>query len=138
MLGQCHWEQGGTQVLSVGNFVFNTLGQYEKCSAPPFSLIARIEFRPKLIGWSAALKIYPIISDNRQTNFRPQPIASSTLSSVHALLANHAPDGRASFNANFKMGEDDRGPHIFLTQPISPRFCQHLGRGMESNAGGNR
>ncbi len=121
MLGQCHWSEAGTQVLSLGNFVFNSFGRYEQFLAPPFSLVARLDLKPEAEGWSSELKLYPIVTDSRRTDFQVQPVDRAMRASVYSLLAERAPDASA-FHSHFEPGEDERGLHIRLTRPISPRF----------------
>jgi UDP-N-acetylmuramyl pentapeptide synthase/acylphosphatase/poly-gamma-glutamate capsule biosynthesis protein CapA/YwtB (metallophosphatase superfamily) len=121
MLGQCHWSDGGTQVLSLGNFVFNSPGRYAAFSAPPYSLVARLELTAENDGWSSELRLYPIVTDNRRTKFRVQPVDQPLLTEVYSLLSEKAPDS-GSFRSNFKPAEDDYGQHIKLIRPLSPRF----------------
>jgi hypothetical protein len=120
MLQQCFSTEAGT-VLSLGNFVFNSPGRYDKFSAPPVSLIARIEIGPQGNNWFSSLKLYPILTDNLRTDFNVQPVDWAMLSSTFSILAEHAPDPVA-FRASFETAEDERGLHIKLTRPLSPRF----------------
>ncbi len=112
----------GTQLLSLGNFVFNSSGRYDAFSAPPLSLIARLDLKPEIEGWSSALKLYPIVTDNRRTGFQVQPVDRAMLASAYSLLAERAPDASA-FRSHFELGEDERGLHIRLTRPISLPFA---------------
>jgi len=120
-MGQCRWSKSGTVILSIGDFIFNWRGFYRSHSAPPFSLIARLDIAPRFGRWSSALKLYPIVTDNLRTGFQVQPVDQAMLASVYALLAERAPD-EAAFCKHFEQGEDARGLHIALNRPISPRF----------------
>jgi len=121
MIGQCRWSESGTVILSIGDFIFNWPGYYRAYSVPPFSLIVRLDIAPKDNGWSSALKVYPIVTDNIRTGFQVQPVDRAMLASVYALLAERAPD-EGAFRKYFRADEDARGLHLALTRPISPRF----------------
>lgn len=56
---------------SLGNFVFNSEGEYERRALLPFSFIAEMELRPRPAGVSGMLNLYPIVSCNQMTQFRP-------------------------------------------------------------------
>jgi UDP-N-acetylmuramoyl-tripeptide--D-alanyl-D-alanine ligase len=122
MLQQCHWSESGTLLMSLGNFIFNSPGRYAKFSAPPFSLIARIEISLLGAARSATLKLYPIVTDNIRTDFNVQPIDRATLASIYKLLDEKAPAG-SSFRDCFETGDDKWGLHIKLNKAISPRFA---------------
>jgi D-alanine-D-alanine ligase-like ATP-grasp enzyme/poly-gamma-glutamate capsule biosynthesis protein CapA/YwtB (metallophosphatase superfamily) len=122
MLQQCYWSEAGTILMSLGNFVFNSPGRYANFSAPPFSLIARIELGVKRNRWSSSLNLYPIVTDNLQTGFHVKPVNEKMLSEVYSLLTIHAPNA-LDFRNSFEPAEDERGFHIKLTRPISLRFA---------------
>ena len=122
MLGQCLWSEAGTQILSLGNFVFNSVVSYDAYSAPPFSLVARLTMGLEDDRWSSSLKLYPLVTDNVRTDFRPHAINSAALSRVYTLLADTAPN-EADFREHFEPDEDERGPHINLRRAISTRFA---------------
>lgn len=62
MMQEIEQYKGKWIVYSLGNFVFNSPGRYESKNVEPFSLIARLE--------SETLKLYPIYTDNKITNYQ--------------------------------------------------------------------
>ena len=56
---------------SLGNFLFNTLGRFQKLNAEPYSMVAMLQLKQQGTGYTADLNLYPIFSDNRITNFQP-------------------------------------------------------------------
>lgn len=57
---------------SLGNYVFNSFGEYAKREVPPFSLLACLELETKHGALEVGLRLYPVISDNLQTGFQPR------------------------------------------------------------------
>lgn len=100
----------GTTVFSLGNFVFNSPGRYRSLGAPPYSLVARLDLARES-GLAGCLRLYPILSDNRVTGFRPRPVDSSEAREVHALLRNRAASA-SDFDAAFALARDERGWHL--------------------------
>ena len=101
-LRQC----GRTSVFSLGNFVFNSPGRYAALKASPFSAIARLTLRPCAGKWEDILKLYPIVSDNRLTRFRPRPVDEAEARQVFAFLASQEPD---LFESSHILDKDERG-----------------------------
>lgn len=52
---------------SIGNSIFNSPGRYERKNSIPYSLIVKLELTNK----DPVLKCYPIMSNNRKTNYSP-------------------------------------------------------------------
>lgn len=63
---------GGLAVHGLGNFIFNAPGRYARYKVPPISAVARLA----LTGAGATLRLYPFISDNRLTGYRPRFLTS--------------------------------------------------------------
>lgn len=63
--GQC------VAVHGIGNFVFNARGSYKSKFAPGVSAAARLVL-PMRSDESPVLRLYPLLCDNRTTNFRPR------------------------------------------------------------------
>jgi UDP-N-acetylmuramoyl-tripeptide--D-alanyl-D-alanine ligase len=57
---------------SLGNYVFNSFGEYARREVPPISLLACLELEAKHGALEAGLRLYPVISDNLQTGFQPR------------------------------------------------------------------
>src|SRR5699024_6769469 len=61
----------------MGNFVFNSPGRYKKMQAPPYSLVINMQLQEQKDGtWSVKNKSYPIITDNRKTNFNVSSLSN--------------------------------------------------------------
>jgi len=81
-------------VYSLGNFVFNTPGRYQsKEDAYPYSFVAIIELEPKGKANPGQLKLYPILSDNKKTDFRPRPVTEEEFVEVLQILEYHSKSG---------------------------------------------
>lgn len=111
----------GTTVFSIGNFVFNSPGRYRSHEAPPYSFVARLELMLDDGGASGCLRLYPILSDNRITDFRPRPVTASEAKEVQALLRSRA-DSDGEFDAAIALDKDERGWHLASLQALSPRL----------------
>ena len=59
----------GTIAYSIGNFVFNSPGRYSKFDTLPYSCIVKIKVYETNEGWQSKPEVYPIITDNRKTDF---------------------------------------------------------------------
>lgn len=73
-------------VYGIGNFMFNSYGQYKKRNAPPFSLVTKLIIESKNQKPKMALRLYPIVSDNIITNFQPRFVSSIEFNEVCRLL----------------------------------------------------
>lgn len=62
--------ESGIIAYSLGNFVFNAPGRYEKMDAPPYSMIANLTIEETGGGWNIQPKFYPIMTDNKQNGFQ--------------------------------------------------------------------
>lgn len=111
----------GTTAFSIGNFVFNSPGRYRSHGAPPYSLVARLEVAREEHGLSGCLRLYPILSDNRTTGFRPRPVSSSEARELHAQLRGRAASA-GEFDATFALDRDERGWHLASVGAISRRI----------------
>jgi len=108
-------------VFGLGNFVFNSPGRYQRNGSPPFSLVARLVARPRPHGWSVSVRLYPIVSDNRLTDYRPRFVTDAEFDQVRGLLAERRPRAAAS------EGRDRHGRYLRLR--VLP------GRSVESSKG---
>ncbi len=86
MLQEIEQYKGKWIVYSLGNFVFNTKGRYDKDKKPPFSLIAEVSFAEvsKKLDWF--LRLYPIFCNNRKTHFRSRFVNKGEMSLVKKEL----------------------------------------------------
>lgn len=112
MMQQCWVEDARTTVFSLGNFVFNSSGRFSKAGAAPYSLVARLSLKRADGAWAARLRLYPILSDNLATGYRPRPVSEEDALYVYnTLLAR----GQRPFQQMFSMGRDGRGFYLERT-----------------------
>lgn len=100
-------------VYSIGNFVFNSLGRYEKLNAPPYSMAAVLRIGEDSSTGTAPvlrLRFYPLVSDNRLTNYQPRWVTAEEFEEVYDLIEEHSSDEHLSSKAS--QGKDDVG-HYF-------------------------
>jgi UDP-N-acetylmuramoyl-tripeptide--D-alanyl-D-alanine ligase len=119
-LQQCLASPVGTTVFSLGNLVFNSPGRYGKLSASPFSAVGRLELGCSGGGRTATLKLYPILSDNRQTRYRPRPVTETEAREVFSILSS---DGRHDFGRAFELDHDHRGWYVARTATLGGRLA---------------
>lgn len=113
MLQEVERRGGRWIVYSLGNFIFNSPGRYKQEHAPPYSLMARLRIVPSASGETLTPKIllYPIVSDNRLTDYQPRFVTTSEFSEVVALLGEQCPDP-ADFAQSFSKGRDQYGRYL--------------------------
>jgi len=85
MMNDIEQYNGGTIAYSIGNFVFNSPGRYKKLQAPPYSLIVNMEVQEDQNGqWTVKNKFYPILTDNKATNFNVRKINKQEASNLNS------------------------------------------------------
>jgi D-alanine-D-alanine ligase-like ATP-grasp enzyme/L-alanine-DL-glutamate epimerase-like enolase superfamily enzyme len=109
-------------VYSVGNFVFNWSGRFDKFDVPPYSLVARVDVGLENDQWRLGLRLYPIVSDNRQTGFQPRPVREDEFESLWSALLNR--DGSLAQHA--RPARDTRGHHIACTVTPANRTAPEI------------
>jgi poly-gamma-glutamate capsule biosynthesis protein CapA/YwtB (metallophosphatase superfamily) len=72
--------QGKWIIYSLGNFVFNSPGRYQKMNHINASLVARL-----CLG-EDHLRLYPILSDNQLTNYQPRPLDYAETQKIATVL----------------------------------------------------
>jgi len=101
-------------VYSLGNFVFNTPGLYQsRKNAYPYSFVALIEIESKGKTKTGQIKLYPILSDNKKTNFHPRLVTKEEFTEVLQILEYH---GKSGIPNLVRTGKDSLGH--FLTLPF--------------------
>jgi Bacterial capsule synthesis protein PGA_cap len=73
-------------VYGLGNFVFNSRGRFRLFGAPPFGLIARIIVHRSGDRLDKRLRLYPIVVDNKATDFETRFVDRKEFNDVVALL----------------------------------------------------
>jgi len=80
--------KNGMIAYSIGNFVFNSPGRYNKFGTLPYSFVVCLEFLECDQDWTIKEKFYPILSDNKITSFKPRPISKKEAEELYMLI-NH-------------------------------------------------
>jgi poly-gamma-glutamate capsule biosynthesis protein CapA/YwtB (metallophosphatase superfamily) len=125
-LQQIEQYKGKWIIYSIGNFVYISPGQYSRFNAPPFSLAVNLIFKEHknftINNKDAAsdneiiryMKIYPIVTDNKLTNYQVRVVNQKEFEIVRQILIekNYAwePSER-----NYKLGVDNIGQFIELS-----------------------
>jgi UDP-N-acetylmuramoyl-tripeptide--D-alanyl-D-alanine ligase/cyanophycin synthetase/poly-gamma-glutamate synthesis protein (capsule biosynthesis protein) len=118
VLQQCSFFDRCSVIYSLGNFMFNWAGRFDRFGVPPFGLVTRAGLSFRDGSWTVDLKIYPIEVDNRTTGHRPGPVDEQRFESVWSALV--AADADQSFPRLARPGQDKLGYHIgysFTTTP---------------------
>ena len=100
-------------LYSLGNFVFNSPGRYQKENADPFSLAARLDVSETEGILALRLRLYPVLSDNHVTNYQPRLVTQAELTQVKRNLLQHSPDSGRLQKALY-VGEDKIGWFLAL------------------------
>ena len=101
-------------IYSLGNFVFNSPGRYKAEDFPPYSLMAMLELRREGEEWAYAIRLYPIFSDNRISDYHPRPVTKSEFRSIHELLQERSPA------PGLKTGKDESGHYLEINSAPAP------------------
>ena len=99
-------------IYSLGNFVFNAPGRYEKKEANPYSLLAMLEIAENKNNLSMNLRLYPILSDNLKTNYQPRFLVDSEKQEVYNFLKDHSINIKPG--KDYEIGKDEIGDFINL------------------------
>ncbi|MGD9592247.1 MAG: CapA family protein, partial [Candidatus Berkiella sp.] len=70
MIQEVERTNGKWIIFSIGNFMFNSPGRYEKLKAPPYSFVVSLNILHKNNKFEIYLKLYPILTDNKLTNYQ--------------------------------------------------------------------
>ena len=123
-------------VYGLGNLVFNAPGRYRKHGAPPISLIAKLIVAPDGGGLTISLRLYPIVTDNKITDYRTQFTTEDEFAEVGRLLFAKSDDA-IGLGRQMRSGRDGAG--LFLELPVARndglRGLLRLG-GTRNTAGG--
>lgn len=121
MLQEIEYRNGRWVVFSLGNFVFNSAGRYEKMNAAPFSLLAKLVAVPDVSGLTLSLKLYPIVTDNKLTGYQTRFVDKEEFAQFRELLATES--ASTTFD---RFGHDGVGRYLEL-QLTSPGSRVHTG-----------
>ena len=73
-------------LYSIGNFMFHSPGRYGLMQAPPCSAVASLNIQMVNNRPDIQLKLYPIISDNKLTNYQPRFVTNHELDDLGKVL----------------------------------------------------
>ncbi len=94
-------------IYSVGNFMFNSPGRYQKHHVHPYSLVAQLVLQENDGRLIKMLRLYPIFTDNRVTNYQGRFVTSEEFEEAYQLLLDRNSSRR--FKQNFRKGQDGIG-----------------------------
>lgn len=117
--------EGRWVVHSIGNSVFNTRGGYRKHPGIlPYSFLARLCVRYRARRPVVTLRLYPILSDNRRTNFRPRFVDGDELARIRTeLIARSAGDD--GIEDALAEGQDEFARFLELSIAGAPVSARH-------------
>ena len=98
---------GRLRLHGVGNFVFNSKGRYSKEGVPPYSLMTRLRLTPA----GAAIRLYPIHTDNRATGFRSHHLSDDQFDEFYRTAVARTRSSSAFLKA-VAPGRDEFGPYL--------------------------
>lgn len=102
-------------LYSLGNFVFNSEGSFQKYDAPPISLVAQLVLDKTSNGLEKSMRLYPIFSDNKITNYQTHFLDEGEFDSVYRIIVETSPTPDI-LEKNLKKGQDEIG--YFIKFPI--------------------
>ena len=75
--------KGKWVIYNLGNFIFNAPGRYASFGVKPYSLIAKLVVNDSL---NKELRLYPIYTDNMETNYRVRLLNTDEFNECYELL----------------------------------------------------
>ncbi len=101
-------------LYSLGNFVFNSPGRYlKKKDAHPYSLTARLDITQENEFLNLTLRLYPIFSNNRLTNYQPRPVNRQEFNELLLEIFRHNKFPR-KLRQQISLGKDGIGYYFHL------------------------
>ncbi len=116
MMQEVEHDGSGWTFYGIGNLLFNARGRYNDNKAPPFSLPLVADFTLHNGKPQAALRVYPILSDNQVTHYQPRFLTPDEMTRLRAQLAEKS-SWNAAQDAAVKRGADDIGEYLDFTEP---------------------
>jgi hypothetical protein len=100
-------------IYSLGNFVFNSPGRFGKKTAHPFSLVAVLVVRETSGNLRCNLRLYPVVSNNRVTDFQPRFLTKSEFAWAQKYLLDWS-DQKSILRLNIRAGKDETGRFLWI------------------------
>ncbi|MFC6640010.1 hypothetical protein GV827_17480 [Sulfitobacter sp. JBTF-M27] len=101
-------------VYSIGNFVFNSPGRFRKFKVAPIGLIVRLLLFDNGENLGFKLCLYPILSDNRATNYNVRPVDERNLRALIRSFRSPNEDKEWLLQSG-KLSKDIFGFHLSLS-----------------------
>lgn len=79
-------------IFGLGNFIFNSEGEYDRHDVPPTSLVGRLRLESGPRGIERSMRLYPIVSNNQVTRFRPRFVSANEFADLVSRLVERCPD----------------------------------------------
>ena len=95
-------------VYSIGNFLLNGDGEYQRRNLPPYSFIARLHVYEEAGELRKKMMLYPIVTGNLSTDFTPRFVEKREFEHVKMILRGHHFD-MALFDEYVTYDEDRFG-----------------------------
>ena len=109
ILNELEVSQSGTIAYSIGNFVFNSKGRYKKLEVLPYSAIAKLCFEENEYDWNIDLRFYPIVTDNKITNFQSRSINENEYENLLRVLSEKSAAISDNLKLRLNTGKDSHG-----------------------------
>lgn len=73
-------------IYSIGNFMLNSPGRYKMHNAPPYSFIAKLNFKQREGKFVKTLHLYPIVTNNLLTQYQSRFVNSDEFKQICTIL----------------------------------------------------
>ncbi|HKQ93963.1 MAG TPA: CapA family protein [Aestuariivirgaceae bacterium] len=100
-------------IFGLGNFIFNSEGEYDRHDVPPTSLLGRLRVKSGPNGIETSMQLYPIVSNNQVTRFRPRFVSATEFADLLSRLWDRCPELRDG-DGGFTTGCDRDGWYLRL------------------------
>ncbi len=93
-------------LYDLGNFVFGSPGRYQKLSAEPFSLCARLLVKDAGGDLVKQMRLYPIYTDNLITNYQSRFLTEAEFEKAYQLMGDRS---EGELPQGMRRGKDNLG-----------------------------
>ena len=100
-------------IFGIGNFMFNSPGRYQASQSPPYSYAASLNIKVIDNNFDVSLNLYPILSDNKVTNYQPRFLNEAEFKDFSAVISNKMPSDEMLVYAR-NIQRDGYGYYIHL------------------------
>jgi poly-gamma-glutamate capsule biosynthesis protein CapA/YwtB (metallophosphatase superfamily) len=102
-------------IYNLGNFIFNSRGRYKGDDLHSYGALAMLELSLGKQKVDAAVKLYPLNSNNYETMYRPKPVNNEQYRKLLNMLKQRM--GDRPFTERIGTGKDELGQY-FLLSPV--------------------